>query len=229
LQRIRQNYIRSGWFFINLLACIPGTLISELKFDKYNKTHSEQISEEQMDDAVKSRASLFFLLELFKLCRLARFKKLINQSQFISRLWETINVETALAMKFMFLIALISHWIACLWGLIAFIEAGSYSADQMTGTVNWIGNWYGGSYVEGGLNPIGWQNYMDRYWLCLFWAIQSITSIGYGNIAPVTKAEVRTWLFEWHFIFTRLMLTLGFISIHTSIVCVCQLSHAGLW
>jgi hypothetical protein len=56
-------------------------------------------------------------------------------------------------------------------------------------TVNWISNWYNSSYVEGGLNPIGGENAMSRYWLCLFWSIQSITSIGYGNIAPVTPAE----------------------------------------
>lgn len=91
-------------------------------------------------------------------------------------------------LKFMFLIALFSHWIACLWGLIALIEAKTFG-DALGTTVNWIANWYNGSYVEGGLNPIGYENFMDRYWLCLFWAIQSITSIGYGNIAPVTSTE----------------------------------------
>lgn len=68
------------------------------------------------------------------------------------------------------------------------VEAGSFDDDLKT-TVNWISNWYSSSYVEGGLNPIGLQNFMGRYWLCLFWSIQSITSIGYGNIAPVTSGE----------------------------------------
>ena len=45
--------------------------------------------------------------------------------------------------------------------------------------------------MEGGLNPIGWEHSWDRYFLCLFWSIQSITSIGYGNIVPVTFVEVR--------------------------------------
>ena len=57
-------------------------------------------------------------------------------------------------------------------------------------TLTWISSWYAGSYVEGGINPIGWGNAHERYHLCLFWAIQSITSIGYGNIAPVTTVEV---------------------------------------
>ena len=59
----------------------------------------------------------------------------------------------------------------------------------MLNNLNWIGNWYNDNYVEGGLNPIGWSNPIPRYFLCLFWAIQSITSIGYGNIMPVTNIE----------------------------------------
>lgn len=59
----------------------------------------------------------------------------------------------------------------------------------MLDRVNWITNWYNSNYIKGGLNPIGWENEMDRYWLALFWAIQSITSIGYGNIVPVTTVE----------------------------------------
>ena len=44
-------------------------------------------------------------------------------------------------LKFMFLIALFSHWIACLWGLIALIEAKTFG-DALGTTVNWIANWF---------------------------------------------------------------------------------------
>lgn len=86
---------------------------------------------------------------------------------------------------------LVSHWIACIWGLIAFQEAGGLGDQALLdpNKLNWIQNWHGSSYVEGGLNPIGWENSIPRYWLCLFWSIQSITSIGYGNIVPVTTIE----------------------------------------
>ena len=135
-----------------------------------------------------SSLRIYFLLELFKLLRLARIKKIMATSEVMRGLWERINIEIALSMKFIFMIALISHWIACIWGLIAYIEAGTFG-DGLLNNLNWISNWVEESYVDGGLYPIGFSNAIPRYFLCLFWSIQSITSIGYGNIAPVTTVE----------------------------------------
>jgi len=129
------------------------------------------------------------VLEGFKLLRLLRIKKIMQTSELMTKFWERINVEIALTIKFCYMIVLISHWIACVWGLIALQQAGSYAHSSLLDDLNWISNWYNNSYVEGGLNPIGWENAIPRYWLCLFWAIQSITSIGYGNISPVTTIE----------------------------------------
>ena len=86
-------------------------------------------------------------------------------------------------------IRMVQHWIACIWGFAAFVQAKSFG-DELLTSLNWISNWYEGYYVEGGLNPIGWDNHVQRYALCLFWSIQTITSIGYGNIEPVTQGEV---------------------------------------
>jgi hypothetical protein len=80
LAKIRRNYIRSGWFFLNLLASFPGTLLSYLVSLKY--------TDEQLDDLVQNSDALrmvLFLFEMFKLLRLVRFKKLVTQSSIISR------------------------------------------------------------------------------------------------------------------------------------------------
>ena len=172
LKKIAWNYIKSGWFFLNLLACIPGTAIAHyIRYHEFNTDTLDQALSEA------SGVATYFFLEVFKLCRLLRLKGLLKHSIVAKLNWEIINVETALILKFIFMIGLISHWIACLWGMIAFLEARSFG-DPLLGSLNWISHWYNGSYVEGGLNPIGWENYLDRYWLCLFWSIQSITSIG---------------------------------------------------
>ena len=85
-------------------------------------------------------------------------------------------------------LVVVSHWLACLWSFIAFCQSWSFGEGLAEGA-NWISNWYDSSYVEGGLDPIGWSNDIDRYALSLFWSIQSLTSIGYGNIVPVTRIE----------------------------------------
>lgn len=183
LKSIRRNYIRSGWFFVNILASIPSSGFI------YAESNSDSNREETEENAETDSLNLFFLLELFKLLRLLRIKKVMQRSEVMRGLWEIVPIEGALCIKFICMLTTISHWIACIWGLIAYLEAGSYTEDAMLNNLNWIGNWYNDNYVEGGLNPIGWSNSIPRYFLCLFWAIQSITSIGYGNIVPVTNIE----------------------------------------
>eukprot|EP00584_Thalassiosira_punctigera_P010985 CAMPEP_0172545316 /NCGR_PEP_ID=MMETSP1067-20121228/15255_1 /TAXON_ID=265564 ORGANISM="Thalassiosira punctigera, Strain Tpunct2005C2" /NCGR_SAMPLE_ID=MMETSP1067 /ASSEMBLY_ACC=CAM_ASM_000444 /LENGTH=538 /DNA_ID=CAMNT_0013332031 /DNA_START=233 /DNA_END=1850 /DNA_ORIENTATION=- len=182
LKTIGRRYISSGWFFINLLASLPASML----IYREAKAHIDSGRDGEVFD--NTQMKIFFALELFKLLRLLRIKKIMQTSEVMSRFWERINVQIALTTKFFFMIILVSHWIACIWGTIAFQQAGTFSY-RMLDSINWISNWYESSYIEGGLNPIGWDNAIPRYWLCLFWAIQSITSIGYGNIAPVTTIE----------------------------------------
>lgn len=90
---------------MNLLASIPGTFIAYIA--------SLVLSDEKMEElaGTTSVAQWLFLLEMFKLFRLVRFNKLLKQSAIISRVWEVLNVATALMVKFLFLICLFSHWV----------------------------------------------------------------------------------------------------------------------
>lgn len=95
LVAIRKNYIRSGWFFMNLLASFPQAMFLAAV----------------VDDADPLDSDLFrglWVFELFKLLRLMRVKKLMATSQVIQNFWEKINVETMLMFKFLFLITLVS-------------------------------------------------------------------------------------------------------------------------
>mmetsp|Transcript_20730 Transcript_20730/g.46032 ORF Transcript_20730/g.46032 Transcript_20730/m.46032 type:complete len:584 (-) Transcript_20730:831-2582(-) len=181
LKSIRRAYFRSGWFFVNILACTPTTIIMYANGQRL-------INNVGMDALADHNFRLSMLLNLFKLFRLARINRVMKQSELINSMWERARIEVALCLKFSFTIVLVAHWIACMWGIIAYQSSQSFG-DEMGDTLNWISNWKNSSYVEGGLDPIGWSNAMDRYWLCLFWSIQSITSIGYGNIVPVTSEE----------------------------------------
>jgi hypothetical protein len=75
--------------------------------------------------------------------------------------------------------------------------------QSLISTPNWISFWYNNYYEEGSLNPANPDSFLDRYILSLFWAVQTITSIGYGNVLPFTTAE--------YFVSSALMLLSGII------------------
>jgi hypothetical protein len=88
LTSIRRNYIRSGFFFFNLIAAMPTTLLAYFG--------------NSLDDKI------IFLLDLFKVLRLVGARKLLKKSHLFNVLWERINVQTALTLKFLFMISLVS-------------------------------------------------------------------------------------------------------------------------
>ena len=132
--------------------------------------------------------NLLIVTSLLRLLKIPRAYKLINTSIAFQNFWEKQNVPRATLILFMLKLVMATHWLACFWSFIAFIQSLSFG-DALMEEANWISYWYESSYIEGGINPIGWNNNIDRYALSLFWSIQTITSIGYGNIVPVTRAE----------------------------------------
>ena len=132
--------------------------------------------------------NLLIVTSLLRLLKIPRAYKLINTSIAFQNFWEKQNVPRATLILFMLKLVIATHWLACFWSFIAFIQSLSFG-DSLREEANWISYWYESSYIEGGINPIGWNNNIDRYALSLFWSIQTITSIGYGNIVPVTRAE----------------------------------------
>ncbi|KAL7543046.1 hypothetical protein ACHAXR_012355 [Thalassiosira sp. AJA248-18] len=168
LRRIAKNYLFSRNFVLNLIASFPM---------------------QTADDPFGTRGiHLLATTQLFKLLRIARINSLTKTSIAIQSWWERQDVARAMLASFILKLVVVSHWIACFWSFIAFVQVGTFGSD-LGQKANWISNWYESSYIEGGINPIGWESDIDRYALSLFWSIQSLTSIGYGNIVPVTRTE----------------------------------------
>lgn len=152
--------------------------------------HKKYYDEDEDFDGILETRDLNILVaaQLLRLLRIPRVNSLLHSSIAFQTWWERQDVPRAMLAAFIFKLVMVSHWIACLWSFIAYAQAWSFGAP-LAGKANWISHWYETSYVEGGIDPIGWTNDIDRYALSLFWSVQSITSIGYGNLVPVTRVE----------------------------------------
>lgn len=102
------------------------------------------------------------------------------------------------------------HWYACFLSFIALVQAGSFYEEDLydLDKPNWMQKWYlfqtslGEDYI---IDIVGydWSSSMNRYIISLYWALTTTTSIGYGDITPITPVEI------W--IVTIMMLVSGFI------------------
>eukprot|EP00934_Nitzschia_sp_Nitz4_P004066 Nitzschia sp. Nitz4//scaffold185_size43419//2298//4187//NITZ4_007292-RA/size43419-processed-gene-0.78-mRNA-1//-1//CDS//3329539682//4056//frame0 len=184
---ISREYLRS-YFWPNLLSNLPTTVV-------YFWYGREALMDVTLDlrffsEEFRPLVSILKLSDLLKLLRLGRARRLLSRSDLVRQIREKVKPYTIRFVVFCFMLLAAAHWFACIWVMVAYLQVGTFNKDDMLSTPNWIGYWYDNNYVpDGGINPIGWANDVDRYALAFYWACQTITSIGYGNVAPLTRVE----------------------------------------
>jgi len=169
-RQVAKNYVLNGTFFIDLIASLP-------VFGQVAVAITTEVGGQNSNAAVRS-------IELLKLLRLGRVVRLIAQmnkfdtggilQQWIS---SRVNSLTMFAFNTFFSLMVMLNLLACMWWWIAVIQGLENS---------WV------AAFEVNKPEINLYDASDasRWLVGAYFGLCTISTIGYGDITPVTKAEI---------------------------------------
>uniref|UniRef100_A0A8C1TCI6 Potassium voltage-gated channel, subfamily H (eag-related), member 1b n=1 Tax=Cyprinus carpio TaxID=7962 RepID=A0A8C1TCI6_CYPCA len=163
---IRMNYVKT-WFVIDLLSCLPYDVINAF---------------ENVDEGI---SSLFSSLKVVRLLRLGRVARKLDHY---------IEYGAAVLVLLVCVFGLAAHWLACIWYSIGDYEVIDEDRNLLRRN-SWLyllGEAVGTPYhfnVSGTEKWEGGPSKDSVYITSLYFTMTSLTSIGFGNIAPTTDAE----------------------------------------
>uniref|UniRef100_A0A668RI49 Uncharacterized protein n=1 Tax=Oreochromis aureus TaxID=47969 RepID=A0A668RI49_OREAU len=173
---IRMNYLKT-WFVIDLLSCLPYDVINA--FENVDEVSAAFYSKQGF-----GISSLFSSLKVVRLLRLGRVARKLDHY---------IEYGAAVLVLLVCVFGLAAHWLACIWYSIGYYEI----IDEETNIIrkdSWlyilaetVGSPY--YYNDSSGNWDGGPNNDSVYITSLYFTMTSLTSIGFGNIAPTTDGE----------------------------------------
>ena len=165
-EMIYRRYTR-GWFAIDLASTFPFDVISLVAEDSPFLSRLKAV-------------------RMVRLLRLIRIFRILRGSRIFSRLESSISSphSTMTLAKFIALVIVAGHWVACMWGLTARTQAGEADRDDEFGHPrNWADQWFDD-------HPWAERTLWSEYAIAFEFGFCTITSVGFGDVTLITTAEV---------------------------------------
>jgi len=153
-----------GWFTIDLMSCIPYSIIAMAVESSAGAEAAESLSQLK-------------ILRVIRLLRLAKLLRVVRASRMLKR-WETklaLSYAMMTLIKFAILVSTLAHWIACGLAIVPQLEM---AVTHNKFPDNWL--------VSNGLDG---ADASEKYLRATYWAIMTISTVGYGDVALPTPGE----------------------------------------
>lgn len=167
--KIARHYTRT-WLVFDLVASVPIDLMlmSDGEGAAYRGTKFVRVMK------------LLRLVKLFRMLRLNRILHRLERKMSIKYgLWQVI--------KFACVVLCLGHWLACAWYLMHTLEIGWGDRSSMLTTPK--STWVDALAESHGTEPLYHQSRWSQYMTCVYWAMTTMTTIGYGDIVPSNVDE----------------------------------------
>ncbi|XP_051908016.1 potassium voltage-gated channel subfamily H member 5-like isoform X2 [Hippocampus zosterae] len=191
---IRMNYVKT-WFVIDLLSCLPYDIINAFEhFEEDFAAPSAAAGDSAgfrrngtgaEDSVLPGLSSLFSSLKVIRLLRLGRVARKLDHY---------LEYGAAVLVLLVCVFGLVAHWLACIWYSIGDHEV----IDERTHSIK-TDSWLyqlalsmGTPYRYNASGTGRWEGGPGKdtlYISSLYFTMTSLTTIGFGNIAPTTDGE----------------------------------------
>ncbi len=159
--QIANRYL-SGWFWIDMPSSIPVELI---------------------DLMMSGDSSMLGLLKFLRLFRLLRLLRLLKMGEYVSALEMRydLNLTSLRIVQMVLKMVFLAHMLGCFWFYTAVLSAPTMEHFVSGETVTWVSSYNDGQGLDATPDV--------QYLYSLYWALTTLTTVGYGDITPTNDVE----------------------------------------